>query len=532
MALDFPVGTDFPGGVIPDGEKYEGFYWDAATGAWKRECNPDKVGDCLDTDNGETVCDRLEILDNQVIELEEEINAIATSLDRGHWEWDFNVSSYLDARLGRGKFYMVRESDLAVTTEYSECGRVVFHEYDMEDDRHTFNDTMLDKVLMLFDRPDDDFLESVITAVQTTSGTQGTAYIVHVNHAQSKGSPTNAPDADGKYKARLNIFDQPTGGNAGEYVKKIGDDMTGELNISTEQDNGDANYTRPTIKEKHLRFSTVRTDTGDVKNAYLFQPGYKDYLMTNSAFISGSNIYCGGSFLGYSSTGGTNFSTHKPRLSFQKTAGGFYYDGYNEGNRRLYMDGSDNYLYHGGNIAAKWNQDGFYAYYQDSERFKTTQFGTYFTQPVYVYHTTIKAQNSAGDSSSGTYGVAGQVLTSQGSNPPRWKDVSGQFGRRFKYSSQTSGTPNQGYFCFHTGRLWINETDLEGIEYRHTIGDYKWDVPFYVFSTSSQHTLMASMLTTGSDYSSAGYTKYISNGWNHTSLTHGATYYCRLTGLW
>ena len=39
MAIDFPIGTDFPGGDIPDGHKHEGFYWDATIGAWKRDCD-------------------------------------------------------------------------------------------------------------------------------------------------------------------------------------------------------------------------------------------------------------------------------------------------------------------------------------------------------------------------------------------------------------------------------------------------------------------------------------------------------------
>ena len=200
MALDFPVGTDFPanGNQIPDQYEYEGFYWDAATGAWKRLCERDKIGDCLDDNIDETVCDRLEFLQGEIVELEEEIDAIATSVDRGAWEWDFNVTNYLDARLGSGKFYMVREDDLSVVTDYKDCGRVVFHEDDMEGGNHVFDDTLIDKVLMLFDRPDTDFLESVITDIETTSGTHGTAYIVHVNVAQSKGGPTNKAEAENK----------------------------------------------------------------------------------------------------------------------------------------------------------------------------------------------------------------------------------------------------------------------------------------------------------------------------------------------
>ena len=39
--MDFPTGADYPGGVIPDGEIYEGFYWDEEAGVWKRYCEPE-----------------------------------------------------------------------------------------------------------------------------------------------------------------------------------------------------------------------------------------------------------------------------------------------------------------------------------------------------------------------------------------------------------------------------------------------------------------------------------------------------------
>ncbi len=41
--MDFPTGSDFPGNSIPDGEKFEGFYWDAAAGVWKRDCPPGMI---------------------------------------------------------------------------------------------------------------------------------------------------------------------------------------------------------------------------------------------------------------------------------------------------------------------------------------------------------------------------------------------------------------------------------------------------------------------------------------------------------
>ena len=298
MAIDFPVGNDFPanGNQIPDGEIYEGFYWDAATGAWKRLCERDKIGDCLDDNIDETVCDKLDVIQREIVELEEEIDAIATSVDRGSWAWDFNVSNYLDARLGSGKFYMVRDSDLAVVTDYKDAGRIVFHEDDLEGENHVFDDTLVDKVLMLFDRPDDDFIESVITAIETTSGTHGTAYIVHVNVAQSKGSPTNAPDAEGVYKARLNIFEQPSGGTVGEYVLKAGGNpggvMTGDLTLNTTNDN--QVYDHNQVDAKLTFKNTTSTDAKSYAN--IFKTGSHSLVLCDQNFGSQKNLVLGENF--------------------------------------------------------------------------------------------------------------------------------------------------------------------------------------------------------------------------------------------
>lgn len=177
--------------------------------------------------NRKTLDEQTNILQNEVLELEEEISAIARSIDRGSWEWAFTVNNYLDP-LPAGKFYMVDGNNgLAVTTDYVNATKIVFHNFDSEGDEHTFNADMIDKVLMLFDRPDDDFLESIVTAVDNPAG-QDYA-IIDITHVQSKGSPTNDADTDGKYKARLNIFDPPTGGDVGEYVLKIGGDTGGKM---------------------------------------------------------------------------------------------------------------------------------------------------------------------------------------------------------------------------------------------------------------------------------------------------------------
>ena len=288
MALDFPVGTDFPanGDQIPDGEIYEGFYWDAAVGVWKRLCDRDKIGDCLDDGTSETVCDRLEFLQNEIIELEEEIDAIATSVGRGTYEWAAGVSNFQDD-LPEGKFYMVKVDVnggvLGVTQDYSEAGKFIFHETDLDGNLHTFDDQLVNDILMMFDRPDPDFFEGTVTGVTEGTNTDNTKYyIIDVTHASSQGSPTNNPDGEGNYKARLNIFEAPTGGGAGEFVKKIGDTMSGDLAIdrSAESD-----------AEATLKLTGSRTNTTNAAATIAFENSQSPTL----------------GYLTYRSFGGTNF---------------------------------------------------------------------------------------------------------------------------------------------------------------------------------------------------------------------------------
>ena len=318
MALDFPVGTDFPanGNQIPDGHVYEGFYWDETTGVWKRLCERDKIGDCLDDDAGETVCDKLDFIQREIVELEEEIDAIATSQDRGTWDWAFTVSNFLDP-LPAGKFYMVDGNNgLAIATEYVNATKIIFSKTDAEGDNHSFTADLVDKVLMLFDRPDDDFLESIITAVDEPNGADYA--IIDVTHIQSLGGPTNEADAEGRYKARLNIFDQPTGGNAGEYVLKQGDDMTGRLRM--ERDRESTNFDPPSdLGTAHIRFRNTKADNS-TSSVALFQPGPSSVLVSTNEFMSKGDFttheYIKACWYYTHSSGDTRRTNKQPQIYF------------------------------------------------------------------------------------------------------------------------------------------------------------------------------------------------------------------------
>ena len=101
---------------------------------------------------------------NGLIDLQEEIDAIAPSLQKGAWEWDpnLNVSRPPDP----GKYYLLRGvfPTWQITDEYTLADAAVFHIRDMNGTNHENWDTILgdpndpddDKLILLFDKPDPD----------------------------------------------------------------------------------------------------------------------------------------------------------------------------------------------------------------------------------------------------------------------------------------------------------------------------------------------------------------------------------------
>ena len=192
------------------------------------------------------VDDADEVLRQDIIELEEEINAIAPSIEYGTWEWQ---NPYLDNATRPpepGTFFLVDATTTpgspVVVTEYAKATRIVIHDDEFVPpgdldpvDNHTWEDASAGKLIQLFDAADPDFLLGRILSKNKD------ADYVHIDVLvlQSAGVPNDNPDpTTGRYLTRINVFEEPTGGDATEFVKKRGDTMTGDLiiNRSTESD--------------------------------------------------------------------------------------------------------------------------------------------------------------------------------------------------------------------------------------------------------------------------------------------------------
>ena len=187
---------------------------------------------------------RDELLRQDVIELKEEIDAIAPSLEYGTWKYEEPNAGQATRPPVSGTFFLV-DGLGDVTDKYGEAAAIKIHndEYvapgDTDPvDNHTWADADIGELIQLFDAADPDFFLGKITAKNIDA--VGECVTFTVDRIQSSGVPNdNADPITGEYLSRVNIFKEPSGGDASEFVKKIGDTMTGDLVIDTSEKSDD-----------------------------------------------------------------------------------------------------------------------------------------------------------------------------------------------------------------------------------------------------------------------------------------------------
>ena len=165
-------------------------------------------------------------LQSEIIELEEEINAIAPTVERGTWAYNANAIVPNTAP-GDGNFYL-QEDGATIVTDYPSSNRVFLSKKNSVGDDVTFANVVVDQLIGLFDADDNDYLIGTITAVDASNS----AYVqIDFTFEQGEGAPEDTK------LARLNIFEAPTGGSGSEFLPLAGGTMTGEVKFD-----GDVSY--------------------------------------------------------------------------------------------------------------------------------------------------------------------------------------------------------------------------------------------------------------------------------------------------
>ena len=278
------------------------------------------VSNALDTQSNiqETVSNALDTQSNiqgNIIELEEEIESLAPSLDRGKWnlatlgtgvtlaagEYAMGIGvdsvycqeKYLEcvANANNDPFLMSECTRLAGECEnakdngneyyindWSHATFLHFYKTDSEGKNHTFSDYEVGMFIDLFDQGDSGFAVFEITAAPELNGD---VYTIGVTPIQHKGEASGL--------ARIKVFEL-AGIDPTEFVRKTGDTMEGMLQLQPNsatpplyvyphKDAGDNIYC---IRQ----FSTPRTnpETGSTARETVF-------YTTTSGDISGSDNY-------------------------------------------------------------------------------------------------------------------------------------------------------------------------------------------------------------------------------------------------
>lgn len=211
----------------------------------------------------ETIADALSTqstIQGNIIELEEEIESLAPSLDRGKWnlaefgtgvtlaagEYAMGIGAnrvyceelYADClaaidgnpnnnpealnecnRLGGDCFNAVENGTEYFMNDWSHATFLHFHKIDSEGKEHTFSDYEVGMFIDLFDQGDTGFAVFEITAAPTLDGN---VYTIGVTPIQHEGEASGL--------ARIKVFEL-SGADPTDFVRKAGDSMTGQLSI-------------------------------------------------------------------------------------------------------------------------------------------------------------------------------------------------------------------------------------------------------------------------------------------------------------
>ena len=183
--------------------------------------------DDLDVVNKRYLEEQVQSLTNKIVELEEELETIAPTIERGEWNYSSNEVP------ASGEYTLL--SSATSTNDFSTPDVVRISTTDYNGGTHSFNNiTSEDEFLQILNNDNNAYGLYQINSVTSISAT--TPYFEFaVTYAQSFGTPEEAINL-----ARIKIFDPPLM-DPDVYVMKTGDSMSGKLEIDKPQPSSDGN---------------------------------------------------------------------------------------------------------------------------------------------------------------------------------------------------------------------------------------------------------------------------------------------------
>ena len=225
-------------------------------------------------------------LQGEIVELEEEIEAIAPSVERGFW-----TMNLLGTVANQGQMSLYDDDYTNVgnpTGLFKDVKSIWLNERDNAGTSHGFAGVEAGELIELFVQGADEF--GLYEVVDVHDETNGAAqwWVIEVTFVRTLEDASTTSTGD---IIRVKIFNAPEGGSADEFVLKEGDDMTGRLRMDTGTAGFDTDYRKPTdrntafIQLKHL----ANTST---KLASIWQPQATEEIALGRSVHIESILYC------------------------------------------------------------------------------------------------------------------------------------------------------------------------------------------------------------------------------------------------
>ena len=231
---------------------------------------------------------RDEFLQNEIVELAEEIDAIAPSVERGEWTMTLSGSNlnegditFYDGTFGNG-------SPIGIFTQ---AQSVWFSQKDSAGVPHGFDNVEPGYLLELFVQGEDDFgLFEVVEVHDETGNIQNPYYAIDVNFIRALDATSKADAGD---RVRMKTFQAPTGGTADGFVLKTGDTIPCDNSAISFPNTYTDNSLKPGVSsiQAYVKFTSKNTNDNSTQTINIFQPGHINALMTNGKFFSKQDLY-------------------------------------------------------------------------------------------------------------------------------------------------------------------------------------------------------------------------------------------------
>ena len=251
------------------------------------------------------VDDTKDFLQNEIIELEEEIEAIAPSVERG--KWTFTAVGTV-ANPGQFTMYDADFGNGNPTGLFKSAKSIWFNEIDSDGTPHAFADVDDGELLEIFvdGSPEYGLFEVVGQAHdETQTGTK--FWVIDVNFVRSLEATTAVGPGE---LCRFKVFMAPTGGDASSFVLKTGDTMEGPgpLTIKTKKTSDDFNS--PGSNTAYIKFEN--DNNGSINSLSLYRGGPDKTLIADGGFTARGHIWSSGHYYAYNGSS-TRFSFITPR---------------------------------------------------------------------------------------------------------------------------------------------------------------------------------------------------------------------------